>query len=70
MWVAATLCGGLVILLLFLATIGAIDFSANPALGVVALLMAIFWLGTVVSLARSGRKANIRRLADRERRGF
>ncbi|CAA9482364.1 MAG: hypothetical protein AVDCRST_MAG45-244 [uncultured Solirubrobacterales bacterium] len=65
-WTGALLCGGLVLVLIFFATIGVIDFSQAPALGVVALAMAIFFIVTMWAFSRSGD----RRLGDRERRGF
>jgi hypothetical protein len=68
-WTVAALCGGLVLVLLFFATIGVIDFSEAPALGIVALVMTVFWIGTMVILARLG-TSNASRARDRERRGF
>ena len=65
-WTLALLCGGLVLVLLFFATIGVIDFSEAPVLGFTALGMGLFFLVTMWTSSRSGE----RRLADRERRGF
>ncbi len=65
-WTAALLCGGLVLVLLFFATIGVIDFSQAPVLGLAALAMVIFFIVIMWTFSRSGD----RRLADRERRGF
>jgi 4-amino-4-deoxy-L-arabinose transferase-like glycosyltransferase len=63
------LCGGLVIVLVFFATIGVIDFSDAPVLGIIALAMTIFWLVTMFTAARMTREDG-RRVRDRERRGF
>jgi hypothetical protein len=68
-WVAATLCGGLVLVLLFFATIGVIDFYEAPVLGIVALGMTLFWLVTMWTAARA-RRGTTARSHDRERRGF
>jgi hypothetical protein len=68
-WVAAVLCGGLVIVLVFFATIGVIDFSDAPVLGFIAAAMAIFWLVTMFTAGRAA-KDDAQRLRDRERRGF
>lgn len=65
-WTLALLCGGLVLILLFFATIGVIDFSEAPVLGFTALAMGLFFLVTMWTSSRSGE----RRLGDRERRGF
>ena len=65
-WAATLLCGGLVLVLVFFATIGVIDFSQAPVLGIVALAMVIFFIVSMWTFSRSGD----RRLADRERRGF
>jgi hypothetical protein len=68
-WVAAVLCGGLVLVLLFFATIGVVDFSEAPVLGLVALGMTLFWLVTMGMAARA-RRGTTARSHDRERRGF
>ena len=65
-WTAALLCGGLVLVLVFFATIGVIDFSEAPVLGFIALAMGLFFVVTMWTTSRSGD----RRLSDRERRGF
>ena len=65
-WTLALLAGGLVLVLLFFATIGVIDFSQAPVLGFAALAMAIYFIVIMWTFSRSGD----RRLADRERRGF
>ncbi len=54
------------LVLLFFATIGVIDFSQAPVLGLAALAMAIVFIVVMWRFNRSGD----RRLADRERRGF
>lgn len=68
-WIAAVLCGGLVLVLLFFSTIGVVDFYDAPVLGIVAIAMALFFAVTMWSYARSTRGGNSR-WADRERRGF
>jgi hypothetical protein len=68
-WTAATLCGGLLVVLLFFTIIGAVDFYDAPWLGILAIAMAVFFIGTVVAYGRSRRAGNTR-WADRERRGF
>ena len=68
-WVVAIACGGLLIVLLFFSVIGAVDFYDAPWLGILAIAMAVFFLGTLVAYARSERAGNTR-WADRERRGF
>ncbi len=65
-WISALLCGGLVLVLVFFATIGVVDFSAAPAVGIAALAMALFFILTMWNFSRSGNG----RSADRERRGF
>ncbi len=65
-WISALFCGGLVLVLVFFATIGVVDFSEAPAVGIVALVMALFFIVTMWSFSRSGSG----RSADRERRGF
>ena len=54
------------LVLVFFATIGVIDFSQAPVLGFAALAMAIFFTVIMWTFSRSGD----RRLSDRERRGF
>jgi fatty acid desaturase len=68
-WTTAILCGGLLVVLLFFTMIGAVDFSDAPWLGVLAIAMAVFFIGTLAAYARSERAGNTR-WADRERRGF
>lgn len=68
-WVAALLCGGLLLVLLFFSTIGVVDFFDAPVLGVVAIGMAVFFGVTMWTYSRSARRGNSR-WADRERRGF
>jgi hypothetical protein len=55
-WTAAVLCGGLVVVLLFFSTIGALDFNDAPWLGILAVAMALFFRVTLsASLAQSAR---------------
>jgi fatty acid desaturase len=68
-WTAAILCGGLLVVLLFFATIGAVDFYDAPWLGILAIAMAVFFIVTLAAYERSERAGNTR-WADRERRGF
>lgn len=69
LWTGAVLCGGLVLVLVFFATIGVIDFSSAPALGIIVLAMTVFWLVTMFVAGRATRD-DAQRLRDRERRGF
>jgi hypothetical protein len=55
-----------VLVLVFFATIGVVDFSEATVIGIAALTMAFFFIVTMWSFSRSGD----RRLSDRERRGF
>ncbi len=65
-WISALVCGGLVLVLVFFATIGVVDFSEAPVVGIAALAMALFFIVTMWGFSRSGDG----RSADRERRGF
>jgi hypothetical protein len=68
-WAVGILCGGLVLLLVALATMGAVDFSGQPVLGLTTLVLALLWLLAMAIGSRAGRRLGFRR-ADRERRGF
>lgn len=68
---AATLlafCGALVVLYVFFAVIGAVDFGDTLVFTVVAAALALVWLAGVWQRARTGARFVTR--ADRERRGF
>jgi hypothetical protein len=69
--IAATLVafsGGLVVLFLFFAAIGALDLEDSIGLVVAVLVLAGIWILGAWQRARSG--ANYVTRADRERRGF
>ena len=69
--IAATLitfCGGLAILFLFFAAIGAVDVGDAAGLFAAALVLAGIYMLGAWQRARSGAKYATR--ADRERRGF
>jgi hypothetical protein len=71
--IAATLLafsGGLAILFLFFALIGAVDFGEATGLAVAALVFALIWLVGVWFRRRSGVSVGRVTRADRERRGF
>jgi hypothetical protein len=69
--VAATLlafCGGLAVLYVFFALIGAVKFEDTLVFTVAAGVLALIWLFGVWQRARSGARFVTR--ADRERRGY
>jgi TRAP-type C4-dicarboxylate transport system permease large subunit len=71
--IAATLlafCGGLALLFLFFALIGAVDVGEATGLAIAAIAFALIWLVGMWFRRRSG--VNVQRVtrADRERRGF
>ncbi|HEY8771407.1 MAG TPA: hypothetical protein VIM03_12755, partial [Thermoleophilaceae bacterium] len=71
--VAATLLafsGGLALLFLFFAAIGAVDVSKASGLAIAALVFALIWLVGVWLRWRSGENTTRITRADRERRGF
>ena len=68
-WGASLLAGGLGGIVIFFIAIGVIDLSLHPYLGIVGVLMVLFFGATMWSFARSERRGNSR-WADRERRGF
>ena len=68
---AATLIafsGGLAVLFLFFALLGAVDFADSIVFTIVTVVLALIWLFGVWQRARSGSRFVTR--ADRERRGF
>ena len=52
-WLSALVCGGLVLVLVFFATIGVVDFSEAPVVGIAALAMALFFIVTMWGFSRS-----------------
>jgi hypothetical protein len=68
---AATLIafsGGLALLFLFFALLGAVDFADSIVFTIITVVLALIWLVGVWQRARSGARFVTR--ADRERRGF
>ena len=66
---AVAVCGGLVVVYLFFAAIGTIDFGEAAAATVVALVLAAVWVGGYWFRHRTmspGAPSHV----DRERRGF
>jgi hypothetical protein len=71
--IAATLLafsGGLAILFLFFAAIGAVDLGEATGLAIAALVFALIWLVGVWIRHRAGESTERVTRADRERRGF
>jgi O-antigen/teichoic acid export membrane protein len=71
--IAATLltfCGGLAILFLFFALIGAVDVGEATGLAVAAIVFALIWLVGVWYRHRQGVDVGRVTRSDRERRGF
>ena len=62
--------GGLALLFLFFAAIGAVDLEDAAGLGIAALVFALIWLAGVWLRRRSGVQVERVTRADRERRGF
>jgi VIT1/CCC1 family predicted Fe2+/Mn2+ transporter len=69
LWAVGALCGGLLFILLFFATMGVVSFYQLPWLGVAALAMTLVFLVAMTTYGRQERKRHVRR-RDRERRGF
>ena len=69
---AVAICGGLSVVYLFFAAFGAIDIEEALAATVVALVMALVWLGGYFVRHRqaSGPEPSAGDRIDRERRGF
>jgi Flp pilus assembly protein TadB len=65
---AMALCGGLFVLFVFFWALGAIDVKDAVAATIVAVALALVWLGGFVYRRRQEEPLLIRR--DRERRGF
>jgi hypothetical protein len=62
--------GGLAIMFLFFAAIGAVDIGEAVGLGIAALVFALIWLVGVWFRWRAGESTSRITRADRERRGF
>ena len=62
--------GGLALLFLFFAAIGAVDVGEAAGLGIAALVFALIWLVGVWFRRRAGESTERITRADRERRGF
>src|SRR3954464_1967565 len=65
---AMALCGGLFVLFVFFWALGAIDVKDAVAATIVAVVLALVWLGGFLYRRRQEESLRIRR--DRERRGF
>lgn len=65
---AMALCGGLFVLFVFFWALGAIDVKNAVAATVVAVLLALVWVGGYLYRRRQEEPLLVRR--DRERRGF
>jgi hypothetical protein len=61
-------CGGLAIVFIFFAALGAVDLGEAIAATVTAIVLALIWLSAFIYRARTG--AVMLQRADRERRGF
>jgi hypothetical protein len=61
-------CGGLAVVFLFFAAMGAVDLGDAIAATVIAIVFALVWLSGFIYRARTG--AAMLQRADRERRGF
>ena len=71
--IAATLlalCGGLAILFLFFALIGAVDIGEATGLAIAAVVFALIWLLGIWYRRRQGVDTTRITRSDRERRGF
>ena len=68
-WTAALIAGGGALIVTFFFAIGVIDLVQFPFLGLIALVLALFFGITMYAFNRSERRGNSR-WADRERRGF
>lgn len=68
---AVAVCGGLVVVYLFFAAIGAVDFGDAAAATIVAIVLASVWVGGYWfrhrTVSQTGPELSH---ADRERRGF
>jgi Kef-type K+ transport system membrane component KefB len=64
------LCGGLALLFLFVALIGAVDPGEATGLAIAVAVFALIWLVGVYLRRRAGVNVNRVTRADRERRGF
>jgi hypothetical protein len=53
---------GFVLLLVALATMGAVDFFSQPALGIATAAMALLWLIAIAVGSRTGRRLGFRAL--------
>jgi VIT1/CCC1 family predicted Fe2+/Mn2+ transporter len=69
LWGVGALCGGLLFILLFFATMGVVSFYQQPWLGVAALVMTLLFLVAMTTYGHQERKRHVCR-RDRERRGF
>ena len=70
---AVSVCGGLALLYLFFALMGAVDFGEAAVASVVALVFALVWLAAYLVRSRAAARDIASALAtkrDRERRGF
>ena len=65
---AMAICGGLFVLFVFFWALGAIDVKDAVAATVVAVVLALVWLGGF--LYRRGQEESLLIRRDRERRGF
>ena len=69
---AVAICGGLSIVYLFFAALGAVDLEEALVATVVAIVMGLVWLGGYFVRHRqaAGREAALTDRLNRERRGF
>ena len=70
---AVAICGGLAVLYLFFAALGAVDIEDAAAATAVAVVMALVWLGGYYVRHRAAQRAPTPGAVDqqnRERRGF
>ena len=61
-------CGGLSVIFLFFAAMGAVDIGDALAATIVAIVLALIWMSAFIYRQRSG--SGMFQRADRERRGF